>query len=609
VVALSLGAWLGTPSARAADGAPRADGATWAEPARTAPDYIFPFAGGADYTVANIERFTDLMYRPLYWFTAGAAPALDPARSLADPPVYSDGGTAVTITLKHYRWSDGETLGVGDVMFWLNMLHAEKENWGAYQPGGASIPDDITAVTVGGPDAVTLHLDAAYNQHWFTDDQLSQITPLPMDWDRTAMAGRPGSGGCAEGEYATVDNQCAAVFTFLSQQAGYDPDRPGAPNRALSSYATNPLWQVVDGPWRLERFSLSGRATFAANPDYSGPVRPSLRTFTEVPFASDAAELAALEAGRVDVGYLPDDDAAAPTADPWRAGANDPRLPDYTLAPLYAWSIAFFPYNFHSTGDGGQAGAIFAQGYFRQAFQRLVDQPRVIAEVADGYGLPTDGPLPTAGPPRAASPSPYDPKAARALLSANGWRVVVGGTTTCTRPGTAAGDCGAGIVRGARLSFTLVYADHTALLRRTLEDERADWRAAGIEVRLVGEPADRVLASTAPCPRGCGWEMADWGGGWLFAPGYYPTGEELFASDGTANAGGYHDPAADADIAATLTTTTGLSAYAASLAAQLPVVFQPRYATALTEVRHGLRGVVPQSPLLQLTPEEWHWVG
>ena len=62
---------------------------------------------------------------------------------------------------------------------------------------------------------------------------------------------RPNSGGCAAAAYGTADAACAAVYTFLSKQAGYDPANPKAPNNSLSTYATNPLWQVVDGPFHL----------------------------------------------------------------------------------------------------------------------------------------------------------------------------------------------------------------------------------------------------------------------------------------------------------------------------------------------------------------------
>ena len=49
------------------------------------------------------------MYRPLYWFGNGTTPNLNPSLSLADNPVYTNSGTTVTVDLKNYKWSNGET--------------------------------------------------------------------------------------------------------------------------------------------------------------------------------------------------------------------------------------------------------------------------------------------------------------------------------------------------------------------------------------------------------------------------------------------------------------------------------------------------------------------
>ena len=38
---------------------------------------------------------------------------------MANPPVFQ--GAKVTITLKHYMWSNGSPVTAQDVMFWLNM--------------------------------------------------------------------------------------------------------------------------------------------------------------------------------------------------------------------------------------------------------------------------------------------------------------------------------------------------------------------------------------------------------------------------------------------------------------------------------------------------------
>ena len=51
----------------------------------------------------------------------------------------------VTITLKHYVWSDGETVSARDVGFWINLLKANKADWASYVPGG--FPDNVVSWT------------------------------------------------------------------------------------------------------------------------------------------------------------------------------------------------------------------------------------------------------------------------------------------------------------------------------------------------------------------------------------------------------------------------------------------------------------------------------
>ena len=412
--------------------------ASWAEQPQSPPDYIFPFMSLAFFSVANVNQFQYLMYRPLYWFGQGSTPNLNASLSLAQAPRYSANDQTVVIKLNSYRWSNGEQVTSPDVMFWMNMLHAEKANWQAYTPGGDAIPDNIQSITINSPTQLTFQLTRSFNPTWYTYNELSQITPLPLAWDKTTSGGVAGSGGCSVGAYGTVDTQCAAVYTYLSQQAGYNPNDPNASNTAVSTYATNPLWQVVDGPWRLTSFDASGNVTLVPNPSYSGPVKPTLKTFKELPFTSDYSEFNALVGGKVSVGYLPSQGITAATSNPLVAGPNNSQLPNFTLAPLYTWSINYFPYNFDSDGDnGGTVGKIFNQLYFRQAMQDLVNQPGLIARLNDGYGVPTYGPVPTvprnsfASSAAKSNPYPYSPSRAIRLLTSHGWRVVPRGTTTC----------------------------------------------------------------------------------------------------------------------------------------------------------------------------------
>ena len=53
----------------------------------------------------------------------------------------------------------------------------------------------------------------------------------------------------------------AKIFTYLTSQA-----------KSLSTYATNPLWQVVDGPYKLSAYNTtSGAFTMVPNTTYGGP--------------------------------------------------------------------------------------------------------------------------------------------------------------------------------------------------------------------------------------------------------------------------------------------------------------------------------------------------
>jgi len=616
VLVLATGALAaGCSSGSSGTAAPTANqtNATYAEQPQTPPNYIFPFMSLAFFSVSNSEQFQYLMYRPLYWFGQGATPDLNTSLSLAAAPTYAS-STSVTVNLNAYKWSNGETLTSQNVMFWMNMLHAEKANWAGYAPG--TIPDDVQSITVNSPTQLTMTLTAPVNTYWFTYNELSQITPMPNAWDVTASGAAPDSGGCATAAYGTADAACANVYTFLSKQAGYDPSNPKGANNSLATYATNPLWQVVDGPFHLTQFDASGDVTMAANTTYSGPVKPTIKTFQELPYTSDSAEFNALVGGKIDVGYLPLTDVTSPTSNPLVAGPNNPRLGDYTLDPLYTWSIDYFPYNFNSTGDGGNAGAIFNQLYFRQAMQYLVDQPLYTQKVYKGYAVGTYGPVPAQPANSFVSaevknnPYPYNPTKAVTLLKSHGWKVVPGGTSTCQSPGTGPTQCGPNIPAGAQLSFDLPYASGNESYTQVMNAEKSSWSTAGINVSLSQQSFNTVIGNATPCSgSGCSWELANWGAGWIFSPDYYPTGEEIFQTGAGSNSGSYSDPTNDANITATNQTSVPLTQYENYLAEQLPVVFQANNVTSLTETAKGLTGTTPQSPLQGITPENWRFNG
>jgi peptide/nickel transport system substrate-binding protein len=580
-------------------GTPQSGGtATFALPPSTTPNYIFPFDSSAYFSVVNAEDFQYLMYRPLYWFGNGAAPTLNTARSLANAPVYS--GKNVTITMKGWKWSNGEQVTAQDVVFWIHMLQAVgSSDWGAYVPGG--FPTNVSNVKATSPTTLTMTMNKKYNSTWFTSNELSQITPMPMAWDITSATGKPGSGGCT-----TNVSDCAKVYTFLDSQS-----------KALSGWASSKIWSVVDGPWQLQSFNSDGNSTFVPNAGYSGSPRPKLAKFQEVPFTTESAEYNVLQAGasgsqKIDVGYLPTTDAPTKPANE-TVGTNP--VSGYTLDPLYAWGINYFPVNFQSTTGNGP---VIKQLYFRQALAYLMNQKAIISGPLHGYGLYTVGPVgsypstqylsPTG---RNGDPFPYNPAKAKQLLTSHGWKVVPNGSTTCTNPSL----CGAGVKPGQALSFSLPYATGVDWIASEMTQLQSNASTIGVKLNLEPKPFNQVTAiaggNCVVAHISCSWDMANWGGGWTFVPDYDPTGETLFLTGSGANSAGYSDPKNDSLINQTLTAsgTQAMYTWQDYLSQRLPVIWQPNGAYQLTEVASNLRGVIPQSTTLGINPEDWYFVG
>jgi len=226
------------------------------------------------------------MYRPLYLYGKKGQPVLNEEASLALPPVFSKNNTQVTITLRPYTWSDGKPVTSRDFTFLFNLLKANKKSWAAYLPG--DIPDNVKQVEVQGQRKFTLVLNRSYSPIWFTGNQLSQLMPIPQHaWDKTSANGKIGN-------WDQTPAGAKAVYDFLIGEA-----------KKAKEYATNPLWQVVDGPWKLSEYRTDGYSAFVPNPKYSGPVKPKLDKFIEQPFTTAQAELNVLRSGGVDYGYLP----------------------------------------------------------------------------------------------------------------------------------------------------------------------------------------------------------------------------------------------------------------------------------------------------------------
>jgi peptide/nickel transport system substrate-binding protein len=551
-------------------------------------NFIFPLLNFSNDTFANVTYSQYLMWRPLYWFGGPGHVGVNSKESLADPvSVTTSGGkTIATIQLKPYRWSDGVPVTSRDVQFWINLLRVGKADFWGYKPG--EFPDNVTALKILSPSRFSLTFDHLYSAEWLYN-QLGLIIPLPQHaWDRESANGHVGN-------YDTTSAGAKAVISFLLAQ-----------NKALSSYATNPLWQVVDGPWKLATYAAStGDATYVRNLRYSGPATGSLHAIRIVSYTSDSAEFdQLLSGGGVDYGYVPFNDAAQVQ----RVSGDG-----YTVQAWPAWGINYVFLNYAAP----QAGAIYRQFYIRQAMQHLINQAGYISSFLQGYAYPTYGPVPLrpssrfVSPQQTKNPYPYNPADAITLLRAHGWKVTAGGTDTCQRPGSGTDQCGAGIASGARLSFSLQYATGTQGDTEEVASLQSSFAQAGIKLALSPGTFPTVIGKMTPgCAKPNCWQMAYVGESWLFDPGYNePDGAILFASNGPSNLGVYSDPKTDALISKL--GSGGLPAlysYQNYVAQQLPGLWMPQTDTQISAVDSKLRGVYPQDPLTNIYPEDWYFV-
>lgn len=528
-----------------------------AQPSGITP-WVLPIITAAYNSIYTVYNFDYLMYRPLYWYANGTKIEENKAESLANDPVYSNNDQTVSVTLKsNYKWSDGQPVTSQDILFWFDEMKAgvkeSASNWATYVPG-LGLPDEVSSVSTPSSSTIVFNLKKTVNPTWFTENELGTVQPMPSHaWAIDSTGGK------------TLDftnpANATLIYNYLSKAS-----------TSLSTYASNPLWQVVDGPYKLSSLNTtSDDYTFAPNTTYGGPHAKVMSNLSIESFASDASEYNAVKAGAVDFGYVPIDDVTEAKT----------LTSNYSIFgyPGYGWQGAF--YNFQDTT--GDFNNIIKQLYVRQALQHLVDQQGIIKAYlhnAGGVGYGTVGQF----PPTLYTPSddtsnlyPYSTATAASILKAHGWSVVPGGTDACQKPGTASDECGAGIPAGTKLAWNLLYASGIQLGQEEVTDLASNAKAVGIELTLsVQSFASLVTNYNDPAsPKYVNkWAMNDFGGE---TDSTYPTTFGLFNSTGSGNIGGYSDPTTDSLINASISSTnaSAVSNELSYLAKDLPVMFQP----------------------------------
>jgi peptide/nickel transport system substrate-binding protein len=596
LLATGLLAAPGSP-AGAASRQPSGGVVTFAEQAGAPPNYLFPMYDGAESGNANITDVQPLMWLPLYWFGSNSDPgvSVDAKLSMADPPKFSDGNKTVTMTLKNYDWSTGTPVTARDLVFWMNIILNNKTNYSDYIPGGWM--DHVASYSAASPTSFVLKLSVAYNQTYLIDDALSILTPIPQQtWDKTSPTSPVGN-------YDETPSGAKQVYKFLNKQS-----------ESLSTWDTNPLWQVVDGPWRIKPntgFQVTGQITFVPNKAFSGPDKPKASEFEELPFTSTSAEFNALRSGGVDYGYVPPTDLAQ---------VGSLKAQGYTIKPWYAWGISFVTINYSNP----KYGPIVRQLYVRQAMEMLIDQPEYIKTILGGYATSTDGPVPSF--PKSAylssaadkNPYPYDPSKARHLLEAHGWSVAPGGTATCKRPGTGPTDCGSGISSHAPLEVPLLYASGVPSIHEEVQAMQTAFDSVGLRLLLKSAPSTTVLNASFDCQGKTAAKcaansptMSFYGSpSYTYVPTYYPIGT-LWGCSAPTNAGNYCNSQAQHYISGIPTAKTAHAARTflsmdLLLGKQLPALWMPNAPEQISAISPKLGGVETQDSSAYIYPATWY---
>ena len=522
----------------------------------TTPTYIFPITPSNQGSVYNSYSFQDLMYLPLYASPTGEVPKYDTQISMANPPTYSNGNKTVSLTIKSgYKWSSGATVTAKDVVFFIDLVKAavkeNPSNFSNFTPG--FFPDNVKSATASG-ETLTLKLDKAYNPGYFSGDQLDLLFAFPsQSWDVSSLGGAPVDYKTAAG--------AKAIYDFLSKQASQQ-----------STFATSKIWSVVDGPAKLSAFTPSTSAfTMVPNPTYGGPVKMRYDALKFETFTSSTAEFNALKAGSIDIG------AVDPTQVPQISQISS----DYSVygLPDFGFEAAFFNYK-NPTGSWGK---IISQLYIRQALAHLTDSAGYVKGIFKGAGGLSYGPVPAVPvspytPSNALTdPYPYSPSTAAALLKGHGWSVVPNGVDSCQKPGTAAGDCGAGIPKGAQLNINWFYTNSPPIAGLESQALASSAAQVGIKINVTAKTFNFLIQNyDNPSAKSniTKWDVNDFGG---FTNSVYPSTNTIFNTPGTYNIGSYSDPKADSLIAASVFggDPNAVKNEASYLTSQVPALFTP----------------------------------
>ncbi len=163
--------------------------------------------------------------------------------------------------------------------------------------------------------------------------------------------------------------------------------------------------------------------------------------------------------------------------------------------------------------------------------------------------------------------------------------------TPASHPGTAGGECGAGIPAGTALKWNYIYSTAPALIGNQATDFVSKAKQVGINITLQSSNFDYMISNYldpyAPANENK-WAMEDFGGE---TDSTYPTTFGLFNSTGSNQVGDYSNPTADQLINNSISggNPAAVKQEAEFLTSNQPVQFQPNPDLHLGLEEHPVR--------------------
>ncbi|NMP22754.1 peptide ABC transporter substrate-binding protein [Sulfobacillus harzensis] len=462
-------------------------------------------------------------YMPLLW--VNRHDNINLSRSIASGIQVSQNDTVFTIHLNSkWHWSNGQPVTASDVAYDADLVlaAAQKSSPLTYCfTGTGGVPTDWKSVTAEGAHTVVITTTKSVNPIWFEHNGLSQLVPIPKKtWDR----------------YSNVDQELHWI-------------------QSISDSPSNPVYQVVDGPYRVAQAVHNQHWTYVANPQYDGS-KPKVKKVTYEYEPSASALLGQLKSGEVAYASLPFS---------LYQSASD--IKGYHVVHETFLGYSDIAINFRS--NAASVGPLLNHLYIRQALQMGIDQASYIQSMYHGLGVQNYGPVSKepSNPyydPTLKNPDPYNPAKGRKLLEAHGWHLVKGVMEK----------------NGQKLTMPMLYASGSVSFQRIAQVLQQSWAKEGIQVTLSPK-APQNLSTIIGTPSDSNqWALAG-GLGWGYGPDYYPSGGGLFATNSGYNLGAYHSPTMNRLIADTYLGGTSaqlksrFDAYEVYTSQQLPVLWMP----------------------------------